>query len=176
MQDNDIIKALECCDNGLCDGCAYYPNMIHCRDDLCRDTFDLINRQRAEIERLTDRNDELICKVSDIAHINVTEYEKIRAEAVKEFAEKIDEMFIRYAHLHSHADCARKDYIEASDGTEIEMQSVWDVFTLKKYGIAEYDEMNRLQGNIELIEKGRLLAELEKDLRLIVKEMVGEQE
>ena len=94
-----------------------------------------------------------------------------KSEAYREFAEKITEVFMRYAHLHSHADCARKDYIKADDGTEIEMQSVWDVFTLKKYGIAEYEEMNRLQNNIELIEKGRLLTELEKDFRLLAKEL-----
>ena len=96
---------------------------------------------------------------------------QIKTEAIKEFAEKIDQLFYRYAHLHSHADMARKDYIKADDGTEIEMQSVWDVFTLKKYGIAEYEEMNRLQTNIELIEKGKLLAELQKDFKLLVKEL-----
>lgn len=100
----------------------------------------------------------------------------IKAEAYKEVEDKITELFSRYAFLHSHADMARQDYIKADDGTEIEMQSVWDVFTLKKYGIADYDEMNRLQTNIELIEKGRLLNELEKDFRLLVKELVGEDQ
>lgn len=104
------------------------------------------------------------------------QYNKGYEDAAKEFADKIDEIFLRYAFLHSHVDMARQDYIKAVDGTEIEMQSVWDVFTLKKYGIADYDEMNRLQTNIELIEKGRLLAELEKDFRLLVKETVGEQD
>jgi energy-converting hydrogenase A subunit M len=96
-----------------------------------------------------------------------------KAEAYREFAEKITEVFVRYAHLHSYAEGAKKDYIEAVDGTEIEMQSVWDVFALKKNGMAEYEEMNRLQNNIELIEKERLLTELEKDFRLLVKDLTG---
>ena len=56
---------------------------------ICGRAVDEINRQRAEIERLTDRNDELICEVSDIAHINLEEYEKIKAKGVKEFADKL---------------------------------------------------------------------------------------
>lgn len=97
--------------------------------------------------------------------------EMLRTEAIKEFAEKITEIFMRYAHIHSYAEGARKDYIEAVDGTEIEMQSVWDVITLQKNGMAEYEEMSRLQKNIETIEKERLLTELEKDFRLLVEIM-----
>lgn len=167
MTDNDIIKALECCMYGHgCEDCHYIGKGF-CNDKLKRDALDLINRQQAESERL-----QKAIKVQDIM-IEQQDYKikSAKSEAIKEFAEKIDQLFYRYAHILSHADCARKDYIEADDGTEIEMQSVWDVFTLKKYGIAEYEEMNRLQTNIELIEKGRLLAELKKDLRLLVKEL-----
>ena len=96
---------------------------------------------------------------------------RIRAEAYKEFAEKITEIFKLYSHLHSRADEARKDYIITADGTEIEMQSVWDVLTLKKNEMVEFDEMNTLQDNIESIAKERLLTELEKDFRLLAKEM-----
>lgn len=130
---------------------------------------------QAEIERL--QNDRIVIQLDDEILLKdfKTEVKKeintIKSEAYREFADKITEVFLRYAHLHSHADCARKDYIKADDGAEIEMQSVWDVFTLKKYGIAEYEEMNRLQTNIELIEKGRLLTELEKDFRLLTKEL-----
>lgn len=95
---------------------------------------------------------------------------------VREFAEKITEVFLRYAHLHSYAEMARKDYIETVDGKEIEMQSVWDVITLQRNGIAEYEEMSRLQENIEIIEKERLLTELEKDFRLLAKELTGGSE
>ena len=83
---------------------------------------------------------------------------------------------MRYAHLHPYAEGAREDFIEAVDGTEIEMQSVWDVFTLKKYEMSEYEEMNRLQENIETIATESLLTELEKDFRLLVKEMTDRSE
>ena len=54
------------------------------------------------------------------------------------------------------------------------MQSVWDVHTLIKNEMSEYEEMYRLQDNIENIAKERLLKEIEKDLRLLIKEMAEE--
>ena len=96
---------------------------------------------------------------------------EIKSEAIKEFAEQVNEVFLRYAHIHTYADQSMRDSIEAIDGTEIEMQSVWDVLTLKKYDLVEYEEMNELQTNIETIAKDRLLTELEKDFSLLLKEM-----
>lgn len=53
MTDNDIIKALECCILGYCRDCFYGDtDQRHCRDDLMQNALDLINRQKAEIERL----------------------------------------------------------------------------------------------------------------------------
>lgn len=98
-------------------------------------------------------------------------YKTAKSEAIKEFADKINELLTRYSHLHDYADNARRDTIEAADGTDIEMQSVWDVFTLKNNEMSEYEEMNRLQKNIETIAEERLLKEIEKDFRLLVKEM-----
>lgn len=99
----------------------------------------------------------------------------IKSEAIKEFADKINELLTRYSHLHDYADNARRDTIEAADGIYIEMQSVWDVFTLKNNEMSEYEEMNRLQKNIETIAEERLLKEIEKDFRLLVKEMTEVQ-
>lgn len=129
-----------------------------------------LEQAKAENEKLEDYNENLQTANTALSE----EILETKAEAYKEVEDKIAELFLRYAFLHSHADMARQDYLKAVDGTKIEMQSVWDVFTLKKYGIANYDEMNRLQTNIELIEKGRFLAELKKDFRLLVKELVGE--
>lgn len=147
-------------------------------DGFSSDVLNYINSLKAKIQQLQVST--MVCEQRDL----IIENSKlitlnwgnplvvaIKSEAIREFAEKIDQLFDRYAHILSHADCARKDYIKTDDGTEIEMQSVWDVFRLEKHGIAEYEEMNRLQENIELIEKGRLLAELKKDFRLLVKEM-----
>ena len=55
MEDRDIIKALECCmkEDG-CEHCPYYTNERYtCGEHFNKDMFDLINRQNAEIERLT---------------------------------------------------------------------------------------------------------------------------
>lgn len=173
--DDEIIKALECHigkDDKRCAHCAYTVYGCDCLGKLLFALADLINRQKAEIERLKaeKRNTDNILNSLDRPLV------EIKSEAIKELSEKITEVFMQYAHLHSHAEVARKDYIEAADGTEIEMQSVWDVFTLQKNGMAEYEEMNRLQSNIETIEKERLLTELEKDFRLLLKEMVGEKD
>jgi hypothetical protein len=52
MNDNEIKKALECCSVfGLCHKCPY-ANTHNCANQSAKDTLDLINRQRAEIERL----------------------------------------------------------------------------------------------------------------------------
>ena len=147
-------------------------------------TLQIVEKLEAEVERLQKHTEEVTAnciqfnKANDKAN-NQRFLEAIafvQSEAYREFGEKITETFLQYAHLHSHADCARKDYIKAADGTEIEMQSVWDAFTLEKYGMAVYEVMNRLQTNIELIEKDRLLTELEKDFRLLVKELTESNE
>ena len=52
MTDNKIIKGLEiCCRDTTCDGCPYVGR---CRygENLLKDVIDLINRQKAEMERL----------------------------------------------------------------------------------------------------------------------------
>lgn len=96
-----------------------------------------------------------------------------KSKAIKEFASKVDELLERYSHIHENAEIAMRDVIEC-DNEIIEMQSVWDVHTLIKNEMSEYEEMYRLQDNIENIAKERLLKEIEKDLRLLIKEMAEE--
>lgn len=57
MTDNEIIKALECCINDECEDCPLYgenaPDVYgNCVQNTKRNALDLINRQKAEIERL----------------------------------------------------------------------------------------------------------------------------
>ena len=57
MTDNEIYRALECCRNKLCIECPRGNNKEHtalCQENLIRYAFDLINRQKAEIENLRD--------------------------------------------------------------------------------------------------------------------------
>ena len=99
MTDNEIIKALECCEeadttdeckfmkcpNWKHNGCKYvtdneeyqYAPMMAINKGICKDALDLINRQKAEIERL-ERHTKM--------------HDEIKAEAVKEFAESLKEI------------------------------------------------------------------------------------
>ena len=61
MTDKDIIKALECCQTGQdCYKCEYQPSKqdrkgtVGCSLQLISNALDLINRQKAEIERLKE--------------------------------------------------------------------------------------------------------------------------
>jgi len=59
MTDNEIIKALECCqseDAGMCRICPFHSDTYSgCWYELHKDALDLINRQKAEIERLNNK-------------------------------------------------------------------------------------------------------------------------
>lgn len=82
MTDNEIIKALECCvDEHSCYECIYRLGMsAQCMNNLMRNTLTLINRQKAEIEKLkTDFQIEASNKLE----------KEIKAEAIKEFAERL---------------------------------------------------------------------------------------
>jgi hypothetical protein len=55
MTDNEIIKALECCKGYLTNDCAMCQNVEkypRCNEFLNEIALDLINRQKAEIEKI----------------------------------------------------------------------------------------------------------------------------
>ena len=188
MTDNEIIKALDCCKTNNCDECPFYGVKEDCEVELPEEAFDLINRQKAIIEK-SEKVEHFADKTIETANAEIERLEKelmkcklekemlyqtveeIKSETIKEFAEKIDKFLERYSHIHEDVEKAMSDVIEHDDEM-IEMQSVWDVHTLiaNEMG-SEPEEMNRLQDNIETIAKERLLKEIEKDLRLLVKEM-----
>ena len=101
MTDNEIIKALECCasiDNTACVDCPTHKEDYMCAVTVKRRAISLINRQKAEIERLeellegwkteaykvADEKDELYCNA-------VERVKAAKAEAIKEFAERLKE-------------------------------------------------------------------------------------
>ncbi len=93
MKDKEIIKALEHCmsDNPPCTTCKYDGDTItvdECMGELMKDALDLINRQMAEIESKND----LIHRQSDVISEQKEKLERIYAEAVKEFAERLKEL------------------------------------------------------------------------------------
>ena len=103
MTDNEIIKALECCgnDSEVCAGCPLHkaPCTCDCTHILAQYAFDLINRQKAEIEKyrhieqtVKDFWSELkkLSAFKNLQEPTLTELleyiEYANAEAVKEFA------------------------------------------------------------------------------------------
>lgn len=86
MTDNEIIKALECCGSekgNLCTLCPKFKKLgDNCIEtDLFNDALNLINRQKAEIERLQKEQN----RFADIGKM----YSEIKSEARKEFAERL---------------------------------------------------------------------------------------
>lgn len=90
MTDEQIIKALECCCLGgmSCpNNCPLYDYEGNCWYQLKRPLLDLINRQKAEIERLEQENFDRSLTV-----------ETWKVEAVKEFAERLKDKITMSPH------------------------------------------------------------------------------
>ena len=81
MTDNEIIKALEGCGNWqsdkTCDECPANTYGFGCAHKMAKQALDLINRQKAEIERLREENVKLHILIPKM--INTA-----KSEAIKE--------------------------------------------------------------------------------------------
>ena len=88
MTDNEIIKAMQCVigNDVSCSECEYQKALPFpsCRRMCAKNALDLINRQKAEIERLQKNIDGL--NIFTTNHIKV-----IRLQAIKEFADRLKE-------------------------------------------------------------------------------------
>lgn len=86
MTDNEIIKAMQCVigNSVSCSECEYQKALLFpiCRRMCAENALDLINRQKAEIERLKKNIDGL--NIFTTNHMKV-----IRLQAIKEFAERL---------------------------------------------------------------------------------------
>ena len=111
MTDNDIVKSLEICANdGDCMECKINPhrgNFGYCTSLAIKAALDLINRQKAEVERLEDGcsncpvvqiKSEIICNLHEQIECWQRGYNDLRrelkeakAEAIKDFAERLKE-------------------------------------------------------------------------------------
>ena len=102
MTDEQIIKALECCatdDGNDCFQCPY-GNIVYksgnggCVNRCRKDALALINRQKAEIERLK----------GEVVTNNIMKATRIKkeakSEAIKEFAERLKERNKPWLHVH----------------------------------------------------------------------------
>ena len=93
MTDNDIVKAFEWCTGGTSQPCRECPleNEAFCKDKIEEGILALINRQKADIERL----------IGDVTTYKIrwakaeASKETAKAEAIKEFAERLLELKIK---------------------------------------------------------------------------------
>ena len=83
LKDEEIIKALECCVDyeTPCKECPLRKKR-NCIDDVKKNVLDLINRQKAEIERLETMHSEMCIGMKTL-----------KKKAIKEFAERLKEVF-----------------------------------------------------------------------------------
>ena len=95
MTDNEIIKALEYCSTDVrentCPKCAFYKKH-RCSTLMLNAVSDLINRQKAEIERLTAKilvKDNINDYNTAQLRIAREELRTAKSEAIKEFAERL---------------------------------------------------------------------------------------
>ena len=99
MTDKEIIEGLRCCgkiDRCLqCRECPYFRE-VDCVDKSTNDVLDLINRQQAEIERLTKCRKEEVEKLMSAIDKVITE---AKIEAIQEFANEILSPFEGQAYL-----------------------------------------------------------------------------
>lgn len=125
MTDADIKKALECCSaeslaQKKCKQCPYHKrSSVQCIGRLCKDAFELIRRQQAEIKRLKsiEPTEEVRVKCEEVIN-------KIRADAVREFAEMLKEVFVTIdgtfecSEVEEHIDALVKETFPEQKGKE----------------------------------------------------------
>lgn len=102
--DDEIIKSLECCIEADCNICPFWKEgIIGCHIRRMREALALINRQKAEIERLERIRAELSRTVESLTNESLTnkcadcagcaqwvcDCSTIESEAIKEFAERL---------------------------------------------------------------------------------------
>ena len=90
MTDEQIIQALWSCEQSVCYKCpldeVYETEGIECLSILCKQALDLINRQKAEIERLEG---ELIEERTRRKNA-VNSYHEAKAAAIEEFVNRFE--------------------------------------------------------------------------------------
>lgn len=115
MTDEEIIKGLECCFvKEDCKDCLMDKNGSKCMNEIGKNALNLINKQKAEIERL---------KESPIIAVLCPMW---KAEAIREFAEKLKEKALlveiadyEYAVLVDDIDELVKEMTEVKDNGKV---------------------------------------------------------
>lgn len=108
MTDNEVIQALECCQQygfGNCPECPVYEDG-GCVRELMKRALDLIKRLQEEIERLKKENNQF----ADIGKM----YSEIKSKAIKEFAEWVCEGRVANDPVVIAVRCAVKEMTEGA--------------------------------------------------------------
>lgn len=136
MTDEQIIKALECCMLGDCQGCFYGDtDQRHCKDDLMKNTLDLINRQQSAIDVYMRENDRLktayiqVSMDRDEIRGEIEAWKQINQGLYNEMEERRKEdigIAKEYARIGAIKECLEK--IEQMDVSESD-----DYIMVKKY-------------------------------------------
>ena len=84
MSDKEIIKALRCCADKGCKFCSE-QGKLHCRETVASLAWDLIYRQKAEIERVREEKELIVRTYKDCQIDNLKEF-------IKKFKKKIGSM------------------------------------------------------------------------------------
>ena len=99
MTDNEIIKALERTASWVCDECKFHGEMCDgdkCEKVVAENALDLINCQKAEIERL---NEKITAKDENnyyfMGQLRLAREKLLiaKSEAIKEFAERLKDNY-----------------------------------------------------------------------------------
>lgn len=120
MTDNEIIKALECCVRGNCKGCPREKELDEACASIVKDALELLYRQQAEIERLNSLVDDHFWDFCSIAGCEGasndcwktcpdSHYNKIKNDAVKEFAETLKDKSLTKWDYHDAVDIEEID-------------------------------------------------------------------
>ena len=110
MTDNEIIKALECCVNADCENC---PSKTICDSDTERlvvKVFDLVNRQKAEIERLQSMNQAKLDMIHDL-RAEIAD-EKAKGDMCAEVIKRQDKEIARLERIRAELSKEIDDYKE----------------------------------------------------------------
>ena len=117
--DDEIIKALECCaqPDPICKECPYYDPYLKypCANQLKWAALNLIDRQKAEIERLKkigdDKTSEVMRHDASIRELH-KQLETAKPEAIKDFAEKLKFEFDDFYYSNEDALLETADLID----------------------------------------------------------------
>lgn len=145
MTDNDIVKALECCKSNCgCGGC-FLKKEEYCVNVLKNLALDLINRQKAEIERLK-------------TECGLAQFEKYKAE-FEEFRAEIK--------AEAYRECIEKVHTEISEALNSNYKAKAERMTKPKIDMAD-EFISYCEGKIAA------LRGIDDFADNILKELVGE--